>query len=226
MKNWQWSDETAPPELSITGAACRTQDGESVLTWNWPGEVRFVLICGFDPAHPAAAGFGTEAGFLTEEDVHLRLKLYTREEYKANSGYRERLNRVGRYIYQVYPCTRSEGNTLVYRQENRSNEVVVSMDRARIRCIVKYSGSWFSKRRAVQMTIMAEIPVPKEALCYVKKTGSLPLNKEDGTAYPLLTDLLAGHNHLADIEVGKEDYIKLFFTDGKAFGVTYELIHE
>ena len=147
MRKWQWSDEEAPPELRIGGAACRSLDGECILTWNWPGEVRFVLICGFDPSHPAAASFGSEAAFNAEENAHMRMKLYTREEYKANSGYRERLHIVGRYIYRIYPCIRSEGNTLVYRQENRSNEVLVTMDRARIRCIVKYSGGWFSKHR-------------------------------------------------------------------------------
>ncbi|MBC8081176.1 MAG: hypothetical protein H7X86_12585 [Gorillibacterium sp.] len=226
MKKWQWSEEEAPLEFRIGGANCRTLEGECLLTWNWPGEVKFVLICGFDPSHPAVVSFGPEAIYRDQASDYLRMKLYTREEYKANSGYRERLNFTHHYVYRIYPCVRSEADTLVYRQESRSNEAAVSMDRARIRCIVKYNGGWFSKYRTVQMSIMAEVRVPKEALCYVKKTGSLPLHKEDGTLYPMLTDLMPGLNRLADIEVGKADCIKLFFTDGKAFGSMYELIHE
>jgi hypothetical protein len=212
MNKWQWNEEVMPGELRITQAACRMQDSDSLLTWNWPGSIRFVLVEGYDPALAASQ--------------QTRLKLYTREEYKANGGYRERLDRVGRYAYRIYPGIYEDGAPLVYRQEGGGNEAVVSTERARIRCSVRYGSAWLRRQRTVQMTVTAEIPVPKEALCYVKKTGAMPLHKDDGIAYPLLDDLTPGVNRLAAIEVGKDDNIKLFFTDGKTYGSLYELIHE
>lgn len=212
MNKWQWSEEAMPGELRITQAACRMQDGDSLLTWNWPGSTRFVLVEGYDPAAVMAQ--------------QARFKLYTREEYKANGGYRERLDRVGRYAYRIYPGIYTDGAPLVYRQEGGGNEAIVSTERARIRCSIRYGSAWLRRQRTVQMTVTAEIPVPKEALCYVKKTGGMPLHKDDGIAYPLLDDLTPGVNRLAAIEVGKDDNIKLFFTDGKTYGSLYELIHE
>ena len=43
-----------------------------------------------------------------------------------------------------------------------------------------------------------------------KEAGAYPVNKEDGILYPFVTDFAAGRNELPAIEVGKNDYIRLF----------------
>lgn len=231
MNGWEWADD-APQEYRITGAACRVQDRESVLTWNWPAGLPFVYLLGFVPG--IGSGALTPGPFPPEElpsgepeglPPRESLKLYTREEYKANGGYRERLDRYGAYAYRIYPGNRQDGVIRVYAQEDDGNFAVFSMGKAKIRCIVTYKGGWFAKGRIVRMTVTPEVFVPKEALCYVKKSGGMPQSIRDGTAYPLLADLQPGPNPLPDIEVGKDDQIKLFFTDGKVYGECYELIH-
>lgn len=56
------------------------------------------------------------------------------------------------------------------------------------------------------MTISAEVPVPKDVLCYVKKRGGHPASKEDGILFPFVQDFPAGRSVLPPIEIGKEDF--------------------
>ena len=213
-----WSDEK-PSSLHITGAACRVQEGISILTWDWPGNLRYVFVHGSAPG--ATASLGEQNGRPEPQGM----KLYTREEYKANGGYRERSDRIGFYRYTVYPCIRQEGRLLVYHQNDGDNEVTFSLGKAMIRCSIEYGGGWLGKRRTARMTVTTEVPVPKEALCYVIKTGSSPFSVEDGVRYPMLFDLIPGRNRMPDIEINRNEYVKLFFTDGKAYGGTFDLIH-
>lgn len=76
------------------------------------------------------------------------------------------------------------------------------------------------------MTITAEVPVPKEVLCYVKKRDAHPSSKEDGARFPFVQDFAPGRNQLPPIEVGKDDFIRIFFTDGPKYGAYYELVPE
>ncbi|WP_052339669.1 hypothetical protein [Gorillibacterium massiliense] len=215
---WTWSGE-APAALHISGVDCRTQDGSSILTWDWPGSLRYVFLYGYAP------GTGGVGAQRLPESGAAGMKLYTREEYKANGGFRERIDRIGFYRYIIFPCVRQEGELLVYRQTDGENEVAFSLGKAVIRCSIEYSGGWLGRRRTARMTVSTEVPVPKETLCYVKKAGSLPLSIDDGVRYPLLFDLSPGRNRLPDIEIGRDDCVKLFFTDGKAYGGTFDLIH-
>jgi len=171
---------------------------------------------------------GSAADFVRSSRIlppRERLKLYTREEYKAKGGYAEWLDRYGVYAYRVYPAVRQDGAILVYAQEDEGNEAFFNMGKAEIRCSIKYRSGWFAKGKTVRMTLTAEVPVPKEALCYVKKSGGVPQHVRDGTAYPLLSDLQPGVNPLPEIDIGRDDAVRFFFTDGKRYGERFELIH-
>lgn len=72
----------------------------------------------------------------------------------------------------------------------------------------------------------AEVPVPQEALCYVKKRGGYPADRDDGTLYPFTAPFAAGRNVLPSVEVGGDEYVRLFFTDGQKYGTVYELVPE
>ncbi|MEO3945662.1 hypothetical protein [Gorillibacterium sp. CAU 1737] len=217
MTDWEWAADV-PAELAITRAECRVEEREARLTWNWPKGLQFVYVYGFAPS-------GEADSWSSTLPAREQLKLYTREEYKANGGYRLHLDRFGLYAFRIYPAVREEGTIRTFPQQEEGNEALFSMGKARIQVAVKYRGTLFSKTRIARMTVTSDVVVPKEALCYVKKTGSLPLHSQDGVAYPLLEDLEPGVNTLPDIEIGKEDWIRLFFTDGKRYGEGFDLIH-
>lgn len=65
-----------------------------------------------------------------------------------------------------------------------------------------------------------------DVLCYVKKRGGHPAGKEDGILFPFVQDFAPGRNVLPPIEIGKDDFVRIFFTDGKKYGLYYELVPE
>lgn len=211
----QWSGELSGRNR-ITGIRHRFQDNESVLTWNWPEDVHLVYIYLFP----------VEAELPLEERPRQAMKLLTRDEYKASAGYRGRAEGTGRYAFRVYPCERNPDGIVLLRQEDEDNIIRFSTGKAQIRYSIDYRFALFSKMKPVRIALTSEVLVPKEALCYVMKEGSFPLHKEDGTAYPFIEDIAPGRNVLPQIEIPKNNKIKLFFTDGKKYGEMYELIHE
>lgn len=199
----------------ITGVVSRVEDRFCTLRWRWPEGVQAVYI------HKTAAE--------TPEDGDLPpsgMKLYTREEYKSANGFRDRLDEIGMVAYTIYARLSGDGETLLVRQRDGGNRVLVSAGKARIYYSVQHKKALFSKLKTVQMTITAEVPVPKEVLCYVKKRDSHPSSKEDGTRYPFVQDFAPGRNQLPPIEVGKDDFIRIFLTDGRKYGLYYELVPE
>jgi hypothetical protein len=209
----QWDEPEE--QYRILKTAFQVQDGECIVTWQWPKDVESVYVYSFRD--------GTEqAPDLLEAK---RLKLFTREEYKTRLGYRERIEHTGVQGYRIFPCLR-RGQPVALMQIDSDNYVRVSGGKAKLRYSIKYTNKWLSKYKTVRIQLFCEIPVPKEALCYVKKEGSSPANQEDGIAYPFPNDFAQGRHVLPEVEVGKNDYVRLFFTDGKAFGELYELIPE
>ncbi|CAG7645722.1 hypothetical protein PAESOLCIP111_05006 [Paenibacillus solanacearum] len=211
----QWGDIQEP--YRIRKLTFQLQDTDCLLTWQWPKGVDAVCIFGFN---------GDQTGPSPEVPEPERMKLFTREEYKAHSGYRVRLDRFGRWGYRVFPCVLLDGRRTALRQLDEDNLVFARAGRAKIRCAVRYGGRWFGKYKTVRMELYCEVPVPKEALCYVKKEGGYPVHKEDGIVYPFLHDFAAGRTVLPEAEIGRNSYIRLFLTDGRMYGDLYELITE
>ncbi|QUL55829.1 beta-mannanase [Paenibacillus tritici] len=199
----------------ITEIVSRVEDRFCTLRWRWPDGVQAVCIhkasaeAPDDPEHPPSG-----------------MKLYTLEEYKANNGYRDRLDEIGLVAYTIYVRLSGNGETLLVRQRDGGNRTTVSAGKARIYYSIQHKKGLFSKLKTVQMTITAEVPVPKEVLCYVKKRDAHPSSKDDGALFPFVQDFAPGRNQLPPIEVGKDDFIRIFFTDGRKYGVYYELVPE
>ncbi|MDF2958443.1 MAG: hypothetical protein K0S39_178 [Paenibacillus sp.] len=210
--HWEELDE----QYRIKQTASQVQSGECTVTWTWPKGVESVYIYSFPD--------GAEQP--PDRLVPKQLKLFTREEYKARSGYRERIEFLGVQGYRIFPSLLKDGKLITFKQTDAQNFVRVSGGKAKIRYQVKYSHSWFRNYKTVRIQLFCEISVPREALCYVKKEGAVPANKDDGTVYPFMNDFASGHHVLPEVEVGKNDYIRLFFTDGRAYGELYELIAE
>lgn len=211
----QWN-EIVPADSRITEVRQRLQDHECILTWKWPENVQFVYIY----------GFAADAELSPKHMPDKAMRLFTREEYKAKAGYRVRIETIGVYAFRIYPCERTAEGLVVLRQTDSDNQIRFSTGKAVIRYSIKYGRALFSRTKPVRIELTSEVLVPMQALCYVKKEGSFPLHKDDGLMYPFIRDLQPGRNVLPEIEISKNDQIKLFFTDGPKYGEIYELIPE
>lgn len=210
----RYAEETLPAQ-AITEVTARVEDRFCTLRWRWPDGVQAVCI-------HKGTGEGPGRGELPPSGM----KLYTREEYKANNGYRDRMDDIGLVSYTILARIEDSGETLLIKQADGSNQITVSAGKARIYYSVSQKKTIFGKQKTVHMTITAEVPVPKDVLCYVKKRGGYPASREDGVLFPFVQDFAAGRNALPPIEIGKEDFVRIFFTDGRRYGQYYELVPE
>ncbi|MEK8211496.1 beta-mannanase [Paenibacillus sp. FSL L8-0463] len=199
----------------IADVVSRVEDRFCTLRWRWPDGVQAVCI------HKASTE-APDSGELPPSGM----KLYTREEYKANNGYRDRLDDIGQVVYTIFVRLTENGETLLVRQPDGENRALVSAGKARIYYSIQQKKALFGKLKTVHMTISAEVPVAKDVLCYVKKRGGHPASKEDGILFPFVQDFPAGRSVLPPIEIGKEDFVRIFFTDGRKYGLYYEMVPE
>jgi len=206
------ADSAAPV---ISDVVSRVEDRYCTLRWRWPDGVQAVCIYKAPAEEPE------------KRDVPPGgLKLYTREEYKANNGYRDRLDDIGLVSYTVYARLAVNGETVLVRQPDGANVIVVSAGKARIYYAILQKKGLFQKAKMVHMAITAEVPVPRDVLCYVKKRGGYPASKDDGILFPFVQDFAPGRSVLPPVEIGKDDYVRIFFTDGRKYGLYYELVPE
>ncbi|MFD2446855.1 beta-mannanase [Bacillus sp. CGMCC 1.16607] len=201
-------------EYEIKELQSTLRDSTICFNWYWPKEVDFVYI------YKTSADDIRSLDELNEGD----LKLYTKEEYKVKKGYEESLDGIGRFAIRVYPCMKQEGKLILLNQEDEKNLLLFSTGRAKIYYDIAYKKKLFQSRKNVKMTIMSEIPVPHDVLCYVKKNGAVPVSIDDGTLYPFIRDFTAGQTVLPEIELEKNEYIRIFFKNGKSAAHHYELI--
>ncbi len=207
-------DETS--DLLIKDITYRLQGNECIMNWHWADSVPCVYI------YKSPFGEPVDLAEITEK----QLKLYTREEYKAKKGYFEVVEGFGKNTYRIFPCALDNGKPVMLIPEGDQHIAHVNSGRAKIYYSFKRGRSWFSSYQSLQIRIFSETPIPKEVLCYVKKEGSSPINKDDGVQYSFLRDIEPGVTIMPEVEIKKKDFIRLFFTDGKKYGEFYELIPE
>ncbi|MEH7548144.1 MULTISPECIES: hypothetical protein [Bacillaceae] len=186
------------------------------VQWYWPSEIDFVYI------HQTPADQGES---LNEFEPH-DLKLYTREEYKANQGLLFNLETLGRITLRIFPGKKVDGHLIVFRQDNDQNHIYINGSRANIYFSITYRQKLFQTRKKVKMIINTELPVSKEQLVYVKKIGAVPLSLEDGTIYPFFRDIVPGKTILPEIEINKHEFVGIFLTKRKDATQPFELIPE
>jgi hypothetical protein len=213
LLNWE---TISSPDLEIKDIKKTIRDSEVHLSWFWSKEIDFVYI------YKAAADQVCPINELNEAD----LKLYTREEYKANQGYIGKMDSIGRYAYRIFPCQKRDGKLVIIRQENERNIIYVSGSKARVYFSITYKNKLFQPKKRVKMSIMTEFPLDKELLVYVKKRSGVPVSVDDGTVYPFVRDFPSGKTLSPEIEINKDEYIRIFFSNGKKSAEMYELIPE
>jgi hypothetical protein len=219
MNSMIWCDPQQ--EYMIPKATGQSRNGECTLNWDWPKNVQYVYIASYRPDEEPVGQ--PDESWLSARS----LKLVTREEYKIKAGYRDRADFIGMKIYRLFPCIRTEeGELEAFLQWDDHNMVRISGGKAEIRYKVRYGKGWFQKLKPVTLELFCEIPVSEKALCYVKKKGSEPVHKDDGVVYLFNRTFEAGQTRLPEIQIAKDEYVRLFFTDGKAYGTMYELMKE
>ncbi|MFL6559295.1 MAG: beta-mannanase [Bacillus sp. (in: firmicutes)] len=209
--NWE---TISSPDHEIKDIKKTVRESEVHLTWFWSKEIDFVYI------YKTSSDNMKTLSELTNHD----LKLYTREEYKANQGYLGRIDGIGRTAYRILPCQKRDGNLVVFLQENDDNLIYISGTKARIYFSISYKNKLFQARKKVRMSIMTELPLEKELLVYVKKSGGVPVSVDDGTVYPFVREFPSGNTVQPEIEIDKNEFIRIFFSDGKKSAQSYELI--
>ncbi|WP_419392864.1 beta-mannanase [Cytobacillus praedii] len=210
--NWSYAESNQ----WIKEPKIRMQDYAVILSWQWPKNIEFVYIC--KAAEEDGLSFGEESS--------IPMKLYTREEYKSNAGYKDTVDSIGKIVYKIYPAIHENGKIVILNQDNQHNEITIKAQKAKIYYSIKYKKGWFSSKKTVKITIKSEVFIPKETLCYVKKKESHPTSTIDGSIYHFVNDFQPGRTFLPEIQINKDDYIRLFFTNGKQYGDLYELIPE
>ncbi|WP_172253431.1 beta-mannanase [Saccharibacillus deserti] len=219
--------EAGPDSPVIRELTRRVSGDVCTLQWQWPSGADSVYIGrrALDADLSGAGGTPSapERSFSPDPSG---LKLYTREEYKAAAGYRDRLDGIGRFAYTVYAVVPGAGEPVLVRQPDGSNTIETPAGRAKIRCAVREKKALFRPYKSVRIEISCEVPLGEDVLCYVKKSGAYPTGPQDGTVYPFGTPFPAGRTGLPEIEVGKNDFVRVFFTDGKKYGLLYELLPE
>ncbi|MFC3788451.1 beta-mannanase [Paenibacillus sp. GCM10012307] len=201
--------DASPLTARVTGLSCQQEDDRFTLRWHWTTEIEAVYI------ERSAVDGGPDGGSL---------RLYTKAEYKANNGYPGRMEGIGRYIYTVYACQEDDQGPFLIRQTDGENALAISSGRARIQYEIQQKSGWFRSGKTIQIQVMTEVPIGKDVLCYVKKQGGYPAGKEDGVLYPFVSDFAPGRTVLPSFEIGKQDYVRLFFTNGQKYGQLYELV--
>ena len=213
MVNWEPipspNDEIRDIEKTIIDMKVHVQ-------WYWPIGIDFVYI------HQTPADQGES---LNEFELH-DLRLYTREEYKANQGLFFNLETMGRITLRIFPGKKVDGHLIVFRQDNDQNRIYINGSRAKVYFSITYKQKFFQTRKKVKMIINTELPISKEQLVYVKKSGAVPLSLEDGTIYPFIRDIVPGQTILPEIEINKHEFVRIFLSKGNASAQPFELIPE
>lgn len=191
-------------------------DTNAHIQWFWPNGIDFVYI----------QQTPIDQGLSQTEFEPLDLKLYTREEYKANQGLLFNLETMGQIALRIFPGKKIDGRLIVFRQDNKQNRIFLNGSRAKVYFSITYKQKLFQPLRKVRMSITTEIPIRKEQLVYVKKRGGVPLSLEDGTLYPFIRDMVPGTTILPEIEINKHEFVGIFLSKSKDAAQQLELIPE
>lgn len=203
------------PDECLSEIQHEFRDKTCVIKWKWPRnpEINFIYIYRLK----------NHETFDVKELIKKEGKLYTKDEYKEFNGYYERNQEVGQYTYILYPGYLENGQVVLVEQ-TEGNTVTICTGKIKIGYKMKEKNKLFSNKKVVQIIIRPDVPIHKDILCYVKKEGGYPVNKQDGIIYPFQQDFKLGENVLPEIEVAKSEKIKVFFTDEKKYGVLYAIV--
>lgn len=190
-------------EDRIKDVSYSIENEHCIIRWKWPNHIDYVLIAKKDEDPEADI----------EVDPVESGKLYTKEEYKSQNGYVEKIEKIGKFEYMISPYILEHGERIIGKQLDGENRIIVITGKINTYYSVSEKPKWFSNKKIIQITVRAEQPIDKDLYCYVKKKGSYPSDKNDGIMFQFIHDFKPGKNKFSEIELDKDEFIKLFLTD-------------
>lgn len=194
----RWYQETEP---KISDIKAHVSEGQVTLTFKWPNELEHLYIY--------------KQSILKDEEINWEkpYRKYTKNEYACFGGFKDQDAGSAMSKYILCPYIHNDLGSYLVCYKDRCNEVEVISHRIEIRYEIHEKKKLFSPRKLVQMQVFCELPLPKQYLCYVKKRGNIPVGLEDGMQFQFISDFEAGDNILPEIEVEKDEYVRIYLTD-------------
>lgn len=199
-------------EEGISGVSYELEKERFIIKWKWPSSCDIVYIFKSSILEEASI----------DEIEKKNLIVYTKDEYKEFNGYVENINEINQYRFIIFKAIEEEQITLVKQLDER-NEIIVCTGKPNIIYEIIERKPLFSKNKTVKIKIDSDISIGKDVLCYVKKEGAYPLNKEDGVKFDFVSDFHVGLNEMPSIEINKNEYLKVFIKDIQKYGNLYSL---
>lgn len=205
----RWDEE---PRISDIKA--HVGNGEIKLTFKWHNALENLYI------------YKQSRLQLEEIDWEKPYRKYTKEEYARFGGFIDQNQdaAISKYVLCPYVQRSEEGESYLITYQDHSNEIEVISHPITIRYEIREKKKLFSNRKLVQMQVFCELPMPKEYLCYVKKRGNIPVSLEDGMKFQFITDFKAGDNELPEIEVDKDEHVRIYLTEEVPYKEAYRII--
>jgi hypothetical protein len=200
-------------EQGIKSVKCEIEKEKFVIKWHWAKGCDIVYVF----KSKALDEVGIEA--ITKENV----KIFTREEYREFNGYAENIREIDQYKFMIFKAEQINDELILVKQQDGENEVIVCTGKPDIFYEIIERTSLFSKSKKVHIKIICDAPFKKDVLCYVKKQGNYPISKDDGIKFDFIGDFHPGVNEMPSIEIGKDEFVKIFIKDINRYGSAYNL---
>jgi len=171
------------------------------LAFPWPSGISQVYIFKM-PGDPGASFNVKHAGAG---------QLYTLQEYKKLSGYRDR-KVPGVYSYYICPFVRENGEDVYFAQTDGCNRVCLT-GLVNIRYTLREKWMPVISDRTYEITLAADHPVEANVICYVKKENSLPVCSKDGILYYFNEPIIPGRDFIRHVRTGRNEYLGVFIHD-------------
>lgn len=166
---------------------------------------------------------------LLEEENYERSKpyrRYTQSEYVRFGGFIDPHPGMGLIEYEICPYIQTPEETYLVSSDNGTNRVQVMTSKIMVRYTLKERKKLFSHKKSIQIQVFCEVDLPKETLCYVKKKESIPVHNQDGMQFQFISDFKAGDNLLPEIEVAKDEYVRIYLSDTVEHKELYSIYKE
>ncbi|MGH4122411.1 MAG: hypothetical protein ACREV6_05725 [Clostridium sp.] len=200
-------------ERGIKAVKCEIEKEKFVIKWEWAQGSDVVYIFKSEALNEA----GIED--ITKENI----KIFTREEYREFSGYVESIREINQYKFMIFKAEQINEELILVKQQDGENEVIVCTGKPDVFYEITERTSLFSKNKKVKMRIICDAPFKKDVLCYVKKQGNYPINKDDGIKFDFIGDFHPGVNEMPNIEISRDEFVKIFIKDVNRYGSAYNL---
>lgn len=202
----------AEQEPKIADIKAKVEGGQVILTFKWPNELESLYIY--------------KQGLLQQETIDWEkpYRKYTKNEYARFGGFVDSNVTSAMSKYILCPFIQNDFESYIVRYEEGCNEIEVISKRIEIRYEIHEKKKLFSSRKMVQMKVFCEVPLPKEYLYYVKKKGSIPTSLADGMKFQFISDFEAGDNALPEIEVDKDEYVRIYLSDEVPYKEVYRIL--